>query len=244
MVDDEAPARELLASWLEPEGYQIITADCSQEALTKAAEHIPDAITLNMLMPGKGGWDTLYELKKTPITAEIPVIVVTVVDEPKVGLALGAAEYLVKPVDKEVLLEAVRRFIGPGSNGVASVLVVDDEAGTRELLTEMLESGGFVPVQAANGKAALEALSQVSVSAVLLDLVMPEMDGFELLVRMKEDPGLRNIPVLVLTGKDLTDQEAALLRRETIGLFRKDREWKKELLADLRRAAGMGAGRG
>ena len=243
VVDDEAPARELLASWLEPEGYQLITAGSSAEALAKAAEHVPDAITLNMLMPGKGGWDTLYELKKTPVTAGIPVIVVTVVDEPKIGLALGAAEYLVKPVDKEVLLETIRRHIGPGSDGPAKVLVVDDEAGTRELLKEILESDGYIPVLAASGKEALEALARISVSAILLDLMMPEMDGFELLLHLKEDPGSRNIPVLVLTAKDLTDNEIEMLRHETISLFQKAREWKKQLLADLRRAVGAQAGR-
>ena len=204
MVDDEAAARELLTSWLEPEGYT---------------------------------------LKKTPVTASIAVIVVTVVDEPKVGLALGAAEYLLKPVDKEVLLEAVRRYIGPGSNGPATVLVVDDEADTRELLKEMLESDHYITVLAANGKEALEALAQGSVSAVLLDLVMPEMDGFELLLRMKEDFALRNIPVLVLTAKDLTDEEIEMLHHETIGLLKKGGEWKKQLLGDLRRAVGKGPGR-
>jgi CheY-like chemotaxis protein len=204
VVDDEAAARELLTSWLEPEGYT---------------------------------------LKKTPVTASIAVIVVTVVDEPKVGLALGAAEYLLKPVDKEVLLEAVRRYIGPGSNGPATVLVVDDEADTRELLKEMLESGHYITVLAANGKEALEALAQGSVSAVLLDLVMPEMDGFELLLRMKEDFALRNIPVLVLTAKDLTDEEIEMLHHETIGLLKKGGEWKKQLLGDLRRAVGKGPGR-
>ena len=241
VVDDEPAARELLASWLEPEGYQIVAAASSAEALAKAAEHIPDAITLNMLMPGKGGWDTLYELKKTPVTSPIPVIVVTVVDEPKIGLALGASEYLVKPVDKDVLLDTVRRYIGPGSNGPAKVLVVDDELGTRELLKEMLESDGYIPVLSATGKEALEALANISVSAILLDLIMPEMDGFELLLRLKKDPGLRNIPVLVLTAKDLNDNEIEMLRRETIGLFQKDHEWKKQLLADLKRAVGTGA---
>jgi CheY-like chemotaxis protein len=242
VVDDEAAARELLASWLEPEGYRLIMAASAAEALAKAAEHAPDAITLNMLMPGKGGWDTLYALKKTAVTATIPVIVVTVVDEPKVGLALGASEYLVKPVDKEVLLAAVRRYIGPGTGGPANVLVVDDEAGTRELLKEMLESDGYIPVLAANGKEALAVLAQIPVSAILLDLIMPEMDGFELLLRLKEDTALRNIPVLVLTAKDLADNEIEMLRRETIGLFQKGREWKKQLLAELRRAVGAQAG--
>jgi PAS domain S-box-containing protein len=243
VVDDEPAARELLASWLEPEGYELVMAGSSAEALAKAAAHAPDAITLNMLMPGKGGWDTLYELKKTPVTATIPVIVVTVVDEPKVGLALGAAEYLVKPVDKETLLETVRRHIGPGSDGPAKVLVVDDEAGTREMLKEMLDSDGYIPVLAADGKEALEALARIPVSAILLDLIMPEMDGFELLIRMKDDPGLRNIPVLVLTAKDLSDGEIEMLRHQTIGMFQKGREWKKKLLDDLRRAVGAQADR-
>jgi len=239
VVDDEACAGKLLESWLEPEGYQLIMAGSSAEALAKAAEHLPDAITLNMLMLGKGGWDTLYELKKAAATAAIPVIVVIMVDEPKLGLALGAAEYLVKPIDKDVLLEAVRRHIGPGSNGPAKVLVVDDEAGTHRLLKEMLESDGYIPVPAANGKEALEALARISVSAVLLDLITPEMDGLELLLRMKEDPGSRNIPVLVLTAKDLTEKEIEMLRHATISLFRKGSEWKIKLLADLRRVAGV-----
>ncbi|HLY18667.1 MAG TPA: response regulator [Bryobacteraceae bacterium] len=243
IIDDEAAARELLASWLEPEGYELIMAGSSTEALAKAAEHVPDAITLNMLMPGKGGWDTLYELKKTPITSTIPVIVVTVVDEPKIGLALGATEYLVKPVDKEVLLESIRHHIGPGSDGPAKVLVVDDEANARELLKEILESDGYIPVLAATGKEALDAMGRIPVSAILLDLIMPEMDGFELLLHMKEDPSMRNIPVLVLTGKDLTDNEVEMLRHETIGLFQKNREWKNQVLAELRRAVGAQAGR-
>jgi len=142
-----------------------------------------------------------------------------------------------------VLLDTVRRHIGPGSNGPAKVLVVDDEGGTRELLKEMLESDGYIPVLAASGKEALAALPQIPVSAILLDLIMPEMDGFELLLHLKEDPASRNIPVLVLTAKDLTDNEIEMLRHETIGLFQKDREWKKQLLADLRRAVGAPAGR-
>lgn len=111
IVDDEAPARELMASWLEPEGFQVIAAASADEALSKAAEFAPDAITLNMLSPGKGGWHALYTLKKTPITSAIPIIIVSIVDEPKIGLALGAAEYLLKPVDKQLLLDTIRRNI-------------------------------------------------------------------------------------------------------------------------------------
>jgi CheY-like chemotaxis protein len=238
IVDDEAPARELLASWLEPEGYEVVAAASAGEGLAMAAELAPDAITLNMLTPGRGGWDALYALRNTPVTSAIPIIIVSVVDEPKIGLALGAAEYLVKPVGKEVLLAAIRRHIGPGSNGPARVLVVDDEAVARDLLKETLDSDGYRPVLAASGKEALEALARMPVDAVVLDLIMPEMDGFELLLQMKENPGWRSIPVLVLSAKDLTDDEIETLRRETIGLFQKSRDWKKQLLAELRQAVG------
>jgi CheY-like chemotaxis protein len=162
--------------------------------------------------------------------------VVSVVDEPKIGLALGAAEYLVKPVHKEMLLKAVRRHIGPDSKRVAKVLVVDDEAGVRELLKEMLESDGYVATLAGNGKEALEVLARVPVAAVLLDLTMPEMNGFELLFRMKENSAWRGIPVFVLTAKELSDTEIEMLRRETIGLFQKGEGWKEQLLAGLRQA--------
>jgi DNA-binding response OmpR family regulator len=164
------------------------------------------------------------------------VIVVSVVDEPKIGLALGAAEYMVKPVNKEDLIRAIRRHIGPESNGLAKVLVVDDEAGTTELLKEMLESAGYLTALAANGKEALEVLARVPVAAVVLDLMMPEMSGFELLFRMKENSAWRGIPVLVLTAKELTDSEIEMLRSETIGLFQKGDAWKAQLLADLRHA--------
>ena len=243
IVDEELEARELLVSWLEPEGYELAMATSSREVIARAAELRPDAITLSVLGPGRVGWDTLYELKRSPATALIPVIVVSVVDEPKIGLALGAAEYLVKPVHKEVLLKAIGRHIGPGSNGLAKVLVVDDEAGTRELLKEMLKSDGYVAALAGNGKEALEVLARVPVAAVLLDLMMPEMNGFELLFRMKENSAWRGIPVFVLTAKDLTNREMEMLRSETIGLFQKGEGWKEQLLAALRQAVSGRAAR-
>ena len=117
-------------------------------------------------------------------------------------------------------------------------MVVDDELSSRELLKETLESDGYLPVLAGSGKEALAVLAQISVNAVLLDLIMPEMDGFEMLLRMKESPTLRSVPVLVLTAKQLSDLETDLLRRQTIGLFHKGLDWKQQLLADLRRAVG------
>jgi PAS domain S-box-containing protein len=243
IVDEEPEARELLVSWLEPEGYELATLMSPQEVIAKAAELKPDAITLNVLGPGRGGWDTLYELKRSPATALIPVIVVSVVDEPRIGLALGAAEYLVKPVDKDLLLKAIRRHIRLGAHGLAVVLIVDDEASTLELLKEMLESDGYNVALAGTGPEALEVLARVPVAAVLLDLMMPEMNGFELLSRMKGNSGWRDIPVFVLTAKALTNSEIEMLRRETIGLFQKADEWKGQLLTELRHTVNARAAR-
>ena len=234
IVDEEVEARELLVNWLEPEGYELATAMSPQEVLAKAAELRPDAITLNVLGPGQVGWDTLYQLKRNPVTARIPVIVVSVVDEPKIGMALGATEYLLKPAPKEVLLKAIRRHIAPNFNPPGKVLVVDDEAATRELLKETLEADGYVVALAGSGTEALELLAQFPVAAVLLDLIMPEMDGFEMLVRLKENSAWRGIPVFVLTAKQLTDKEIEMLRRDTIAFLQKGGEWKEQLLAELR----------
>jgi hypothetical protein len=240
IVDDELSARELLSSYLRAEGYRTITARSGEEAVRKAREFRPDAITLDVLMPGKSGWETLHQLKTHPLTASIPVIIVSVVDETKAGFALGAAEYLIKPVSKKVLIEAIRRHVRsrPGS---ARILVIDDETETLQLVSEVLKSAEYLPLLAASGREALDILSRTSVDAILLDLLMPEMDGFEVLHRIKADPGLRDIPVFILTAKDLSESEMQLLRTHVDALYFKGTSWRQELLAHLQRAVGAGA---
>jgi CheY-like chemotaxis protein len=151
-------------------------------------------------------------------------------------VALGAAEYLTKPVDRGKLLAALRRHIPLLSRGSAKVLLVDDETETRYLLGAILDAEGYGSLLAASGNEALEVLSRIRPDAVLLDLLMPGMDGFELLTRIKEDPSLRNLPVLVLTGKDLTDQHFQSLAGKIRAVFLKGNKWKDALLDQLRLA--------
>ena len=238
VVDDESPARELLASYLESEGYDVAFATSGTEVVEKARQLRPSVITLDILMPGGSGFETLFTLKNTPDIARIPVIVVSVVDQKQMGFTLGAAEYLVKPVHKSALLEAVRKHVRPQSGTLSNVLVVDDDRETRDLVSDILCSSGYTPHLASSGKEAFRLLSEVHVDAILLDLVMPEMDGFEVLSRIKENPALGVIPVFVVTAKDLTHEEINLLQRETCALFRKDGSWKTELLAEVRKAIG------
>ena len=238
VVDDELPARELLASYLEGAGYATAAVSSGDEAIKKARELHPSAITLDILMPDGSGFETLFQLKKAAETANIPIIVVSVVDQKQMGFTLGAAEYLVKPVQKSALLTAVRKHVRPQAGTSTNILVVDDDRETLHLIHDILCSGGYNPHLAPSGKNALQLLSEVHMDAVLLDLMMPEMDGFEVLQRIKEQPTLGDIPVFVLTAKDLTESEIELLKREARVLLRKDGSWKADLLAQVRNIVG------
>jgi len=234
VVDDEPASRELLTSWLEPAGYQTVTANSGTEALEKARRIMPDAITLNMLMPGKSGLETLYELKHSPQTSAIPIIIVSVVDERKVGFALGAADYLVKPVKRGDLLHVITKHVAPRTNGPRKILVIDDQPEALSLVREILETSGYTPLLVTSGKDALEQMAAGRPDGIILDLIMPEMDGFEFLRQLRANPDWQEIPVFVLTAKELTEQEAAALRAEAEALFEKGRAWKDDLLNELR----------
>ncbi|HXO39294.1 MAG TPA: response regulator [Candidatus Acidoferrum sp.] len=236
IVDDEPTARELLMNYLGPQGYVVITAESGTEALAKAKEFRPDAITLNMLSPGQTGWMTLYELKHNPETADIPIIVVSVVDQKGMAYTLGASEYLVKPVARETLLAKLAQHVGSSRDGVSRVLVAEDEATTMRVMEGILKGAGYEPVPARNGKEAILVLERMRVDLVLLDLQMPEMDGFEVIRRIREHPQWRDLPIFVLTAKKLTDSEVELLTKETMAVFSKGQPWKEALVADLKKA--------
>src|SRR5437660_3560962 len=238
VVDDEPPARELLASYLEGAGYAVKAVGSGAEAVDTARQLKPDAMTLDILMPGGSGFGTLSELKKTAVTAQIPIIVVSVVDQKEMAFTLGAAEYLVKPVQKSALLAALRKHLRTESGPSHNILVLDDDPGALDVVSDTLSSAGYTPHAVSSGKDALELLSRVPINAILLDLLMPEMDGFEVLRAIKQHPQWDNIPVFVVTAKDLTEAESALLKRQARALFRKHTSWEADLLAQLRKAIG------
>jgi signal transduction histidine kinase/DNA-binding response OmpR family regulator len=236
VVDDEAPARELLLSYLEPAGYATVTASSGAEALEKARNLRPEAITLNMLMPSKNGWEVLFDLKASPETADIPVVIVSVVDKRKMGFALGACDYLLKPVDRELLIRALRINVGPPGPAKEKVLIVEDDESTLQFLSQSLQAEGYEVLLARNGREGEEILSSRPVSAILLDLVMPEVNGFDVLHFLRQKPELRNLPVFVMTAKELGPAEIARLSSETRAWFQKDASWQDELLAQLRKS--------
>ena len=234
VVDDEGTARELLASYLNPE-YRIVTASSGEEALKKARELRPDAITLDVLMAGGNGFEALARLRQTPELANTPVIIVSIVDQQRVGFALGAADYLIKPIRKSILLETMRKYVPSLPDEDDSILLVDDDPATLELLGETLRSAGYETQSVQNGHRALEVLSSKLVSAVLLDLLMPGMDGFEVIRHVRQEPTLKDLPIFVMTGKTLTQEESALLARETQALFRKNGSCREQLISEVGR---------
>ncbi len=234
VVDDEVPARELLASYLEPE-YRVAMARSGVEAHKEAQRLRPDAITLDVMMPGSDGFETLVALRKDPATADIPVIILSIVDQKQVGFALGAADYLIKPVRKPTLLEAIHRHVPAPADEDSSILLVDDDPRALELLQEALRSAGYEVQSVRSGARALEVLANKVVGAILLDLLMPGMDGFQVIRHVRQEPALMDLPILVMTAKNLSREEIALLNRETQGLLQKDGSWKQQLIAEVGR---------
>ncbi len=192
-------------------------------------------------MPGGSGFGTLSELKKTRETAHIPIIVVSVVDQKETAFTLGAAEYLVKPVQKSALLDALRKHLRTAPGPSTRILVVDDDARALDISSDILRSAGYTPLAVSSGQDALELLSKGGIDAILLDLMMPEMDGFEVLHAIRDIPELCEVPVFVLTAKDLTEPESKLLQEGARALFRKDTSWKDHLLAQIVKAVGKPA---
>lgn len=234
IVDDEGPARELLASYLEPE-YRVVTAASGAEAVKKAQQLRPDAITLDVLMPGSSGFETLAALRRNSETANIPVIILSIVDQKQVGFALGAADYLIKPVPKPSLLEAIRKHVPSTADEDSSILLVDDDPKALELMEEALRSAGYETQTVRSGRRALEVLANKIVGAILLDLLMPGMDGFQVIRHVRQEPTLRELPILVMTAKHLSEDEIALLNRETQALLQKGGPWKEQLISEVGR---------
>src|SRR5712691_9195997 len=201
VIDDDATARELVAHHLEAEGFSVATAAGGLEGLKRARELRPIAITLDVMMPDLDGWSVLAALRQDSELAEIPVIMVTILDEQRRSVALGAAGYLTKPVDRERLHRLVERYRAPARP--TRVLLVEDDPVQRERVCSWLEGRQWSVREAANGREALARLQEDKPDVILLDLMMPEMDGFQVVAALQKEADWRDIPVIVVTARDL-----------------------------------------
>jgi CheY-like chemotaxis protein len=202
----------------------------------------PSAITLDIVMKPKNGWEILTQLKRDPRTAQIPMIVVSIVDQPSMGALLGADEYLVKPVDKATLLAAIERRVKsrPTSVSARPILIVEDDTPTREFIAEMLTAKGYAVTAVADGAQARAQVASSLPELVILDLVLPEVSGFELLGEWRASPRTADLPVFILTSMDLTKEEQSYLHSHAESLFRKQEPWQENLLKQLQRAVSLG----
>ncbi len=209
VVDDDEGVRDLIERYLSKEGFHVVTVAEGNDVLRVAREVKPSAITLDVMMPDMDGWSVISALKADDELADIPVIMLTIVDDKNMGYAMGAADYLQKPIDRSRLLGTISKYCNVQSPGLA--LVVEDDPSSRELLRRTLEKDGWKVEEASNGRVALNCVATSCPSLILLDLMMPEMDGFEFLDELQQHPQWQSIPVIVITAKDLTEEDRMYL---------------------------------
>jgi signal transduction histidine kinase/CheY-like chemotaxis protein len=240
VVEDDRRSADLLRVYLEDAGYGVAIARDGVEGLELAGSLAPTAVVLDVLLPRLNGWDVLARLKRDPTTAGIPVVVVSMLDERGAGFALGAAEYLVKPVEHDELLRAVTRCVAPPGNG-RTVVVIDDDAVDLDLVEAALVPQGWSVVRAQGGEEGVEAVRRERPSVVLLDLLMPGIDGFEVVERLRGDPLVADVPIVVLTSKDMTAADHERLSGR-ISLLAQKGTFRQDQLADVvRRLSGSGS---
>ena len=231
VIEDDPGARDLLTRFLTKEGYRVETAAGGEAGLRLARELHPDIITLDVMMPDMDGWAVLSDLKADPELADIPVVMLTIVDNKNLGYALGAADYLTKPIQRDRLLAILTKYCPPSQS--ATVLVVEDDVETQEVTRRLLEKAGIQVMVAENGRVALERLAEGQPGLILLDLMMPEMDGFQFVDHIRQHEAWRAIPIVVVTAKDLTAADRLRLNGYVADIIKKDAKGQEELLAEV-----------
>jgi signal transduction histidine kinase/CheY-like chemotaxis protein len=231
VIDDDPAAREVLGGFLGAKGFRVVRAADGEEGLRLARQVHPLVITLDVIMPRKDGWAVLSALKADPELADIPVIMVTVVDEQNVAYTLGASDYLTKPINWARFGSVLKKYAG--SLLPRRVLILEDDASTRQMLRGILEKEGWVVAEAPGGQAALEQVAADRPALILLDLLMPGMNGFEFIAELRQRPGGQSIPIVVLTAKDLTAEERQRLNGYVERVLRKGACSREQLLNEM-----------
>jgi signal transduction histidine kinase/DNA-binding response OmpR family regulator len=234
VVEDDANAYDLIASALRSAGYSAARARYGEEAIKLANDLRPLAITLDLVLPGIDGWEVLKRLKSDHVTRDIPIVIISVVENRDLGIALGADDYFVKPVDRERLLERVRTLSSRGDSR-PRLLLIDDDAAVHSLLDAELSPDGFAIESAFSGEQGLLAARENTPDVIILDLMMPGMSGFEVADSLKEDPLTANIPILILTSKEISVDERLDLQSKVTSFIQKGKSARAQLLREIRR---------
>ena len=235
VAEDNKQAAQLLGIYLTEAGYQVEYAADGEEAIEKAAEIQPFAITLDILLPRKDGWQVLREMKTKPNLQSIPVIIISVTEERQLAFGLGAVDHLVKPIDKETLLASLQSLKLPSRDGAPRILVVDDDPQTVRLLSTVLTNDGYEVLKVYGGSEAIETAISQSPDLIILDMMMPQVDGFQVVRHLTADPRTCDIPIIICTALDLTDEDRDRLNGQIQSVIQKTGNVKEELLATIKR---------
>jgi len=230
VIDDDETIHDQLTRTLVKRGFRVAFAARGEEGVSAARELKPDVIVLDVMMPGMDGWSVLTALKVDAATADIPVIMMTMTDQRDVGAALGAVDYFVKPVEPARLVAAIRRHLRQPVDPGAPILVVEDDYAIREVMRRSLSGAGYRVVEATNGMEALTMVARQIPSFIVLDLMMPEMDGFQFLDALRDQPECAGVPVMIVTAKMLTVKERKRLEQSAQSVISKNAHSRTELL--------------
>ena len=237
IIDDEPSVRDLMSRALSAEGIYTVAASDGEDGLRTARDIKPDLIFLDVMMPKMDGWAVLASLKADPALASIPVVMLTIVGDREMGYTLGASEYLTKPIDRAILSTVVEKY--RTKNAAKVVLIVDDDDATRQVVSRTLTREGWTVLEAENGRAAMDRLKTNEPNLILLDLAMPEMDGFEFLTILRNDGVHTGIPVIVLTSKDLTVSERSQLTGRVEKIVQKGDYSRAALLREVKQLVAL-----
>ena len=240
LIDDDVTMHDLIKRTLNKIGLTLVGATDSEKGMQMVRETKPKLLLLDVLMPGRDGWSILRECKSDPELKDMPVIMVSQLNQDTLANSLGADDYITKPIDRELFLKTIKNILGDGDTDNNKILIIDDDENTRDLLSRMLKEGGWVPKTAKDGKEGLDQLGE-DPALIVLDLEMPRMDGFEFLNQYIETVNEEDrCPILVYSGKDLTDVQKELLENNVEGLVRKDEVSMDELSAIVKEIYSSG----
>jgi CheY-like chemotaxis protein len=232
VIDDDPAVRELMQRSLGKDGFRVEVAADGRAGLEMAKSLKPAVIILDVMMPSLDGWAVLGALKADPALADIPVVMLTILDDKSMGIALGAADYFTKPIDWQRLGAVLQKYRKPPAS--STVLIVEDDERTREMLRRTLQKEGWEIREAANGRLGVEQLSAGAPGLILLDLMMPELDGFGFMQELRRRPDCARVPVIVITAKDLTDDDRRRLSGDVSRILGKDATSREQLVAEVR----------
>ncbi len=237
VVEDDPTVGRLLALYLTQEGYHVDHATDGDEAIEKARLLKPFAITLDIMLPRKDGWEVLQKLKQFPETKDIPVLIVSIIDNRELGFSLGATDYFTKPIDRKALLESFKKLSLTTKirRKPVNILVIDDDPKILQLIAAILETEGFGVLKARVAEEGINLAIEVQPDLILLDLLMPDISGFEALERLKLHPTAKNIPVIIFTARTLTEEDRNRLNTRIRGIIQKGSSLRESLLAEIRK---------